>query len=386
MPLIQRSVILAILSLMLIVNGVLPALAQTVTMPAPTGDYPVGRTIYEWTDSTRPELYSDDPDAKRELSIWVWYPAHPGANAQPDAYLPGMLGEIIGQQFGITMSQIQSHVYADAPLADSDSTYPVLVFSHGNGVLVGAYAALLEEIASHGYIVVGINHTYNPQVSVFSDGRIIPASMRAVSNESVEYWVEDTAFVIDQLAMLNAGDERFAGKLDFTRLGIFGHSFGGAAGAEFCHVDSRCTAGIVVDATLRGDSATQGVTQPYMQMFSTYPTCDELMAVSAVPNIEACEAAFSERRVEWQTLFDSAPSGYMVTIDGARHNNFADNGFLLPLVPSLEEGATIDPERAWRIASDYILAFFDKHLNGAESPLLDAPSSDYPDVTFVSHE
>jgi hypothetical protein len=59
---------------------------------------------------------------------------------------------------------------------------------------------------------------------------------------------------------------------------------------------------------------------------------------------------------------------------------------LLPLIPSLDEGATIDPERAWRITSDYILTFFDKHLNGEDIPLLNAPSSDYPEVTFVSHD
>jgi hypothetical protein len=165
MPLIQRYVTLTILGLMLIVTAVLPALAQTVTvtMPTSTGDYPVGRTIYEWTDSTRPERYSDDPDAKRELSVWVWYPTAPSADAQPDAYLPGLLGDVVSQQFGITMSQIQAYAFDDAPLADNESSYPVLIFSHGNGVILGAYSVLLEEIASHGYMVTidGTRHN-NP--------------------------------------------------------------------------------------------------------------------------------------------------------------------------------------------------------------------------------
>jgi hypothetical protein len=54
-------------------------------------------------------------------------------------------------------------------------------------------------------------------------------------------------------------------------------------------------------------------------------------------------------------------------------------------MPSLAEGATIDPKRAWRITSDYVLAFFGEYLNGEAAPLLDAPSSEYPEVTFEQH-
>lgn len=373
--------------------GVLPVFAQTVevTMPQLTGPYAVGRTIYEWTDSTRPERYSDDPNAKRELQVWVWYPADPAPDAQPDTYLPGMLEQVMSQAFGLNLDSIQTYSYADAPLVESASPYPVLVFSHGANTLLGTYSILLEEIASHGYIVVGISHTYNPPVTVFSDGRIIPQNQASVENESVAYWVEDTAFVVDQLNVLNNGDGRFGGKLDLTQLGIFGHSFGGATAADFCLLDARCTAGIDLDGTLWGEAGTQGVGKPFMQIFSdhTVMTCADIVAAGGAPSLEQCQASEEMMQSGWQAVFESAEFGYNVTIAGSVHNNFTDNAFLVPLLPPLAAsmaGATIDPERAIRITADYTLAFFSKHLKGTDSPLLDGPSPDYPEVTFERHE
>lgn len=386
------AVLIAVLALVIVI-GTSPVSAQSaeVTMPQPTGSYSVGRTIYEWTDSSRPERYSDDPAAKRELQVWVWYPADPALDIQPDAYLPGMLGQVVSQAFGVNFDAVHTFGYADAPLAGSESPYPVLIFSHGNNSFLGTYSALLEEIASHGYVVVGISHTYNVPVSVFSDGRIIPQSQASVENESVAYWVEDTAFVVDQLDMLNNGDDRFGGKLDLSRLGIIGHSFGGATAADFCLLDARCTAGINLDGTLWGEAGTQGVAKPFMQIFSdhTVMTCEEIVAAGGAPSVEACQASADMMQNGWQNVFESAEVGYDVTIAGSVHNNFTDDGFLVPVIPPLAAylaGATIDPERAWRVTADYALAFFGKYLNGEDSPLLDAPSSDYPEVTFEMHE
>ncbi len=360
-------------------------------MPQPTGSYAVGRTIYEWTDSARAERYSDDPAAKRELQVWVWYPAEPAPDAQPDAYLPGMLGQVVSQAYGVNLDAVHTFGYADAPLAASDSPYPVLVFSHGDNSLLGTYSALLEEIASYGYVVAGIIHTYNPPVSVFSDGRVIPASQQSVENESVAYWVEDTAFVVDQLEALNNGDDRFGGKLDLSRLGIFGHSFGGATAADFCLLDARCTAGINLDGTLWGEAGTQGVAKPFMQIFSdhTLMTCEQIVAVGGAPSVEACQTSADMMQDGWQTAFESAEVGYDVTIAGSVHNSFTDDAFLVPVMPPLAAylaGATIDPERALRITADYALAFFGMYLKGEDAPSLDAPSPDYPEVTFERHE
>ena len=143
----------------------------------------------------------------------------------------------------------------DAPLAETGGKFPVLVFSHGSGSLLAIYTAMLSEIASHGYVVVGIQHPYNAMMTTFADGRTIPASP-AAANDTVQYWSEDTAFVVDELEKLAAGTGKFGGRLDLSRLGAFGHSFGGAASAEFCLDDARCVAGINFDGSLSGDVET----------------------------------------------------------------------------------------------------------------------------------
>ena len=348
----------------------------------------MGRTFFEWTDSARAERYSDDPEAKRALPVWVWYPAAPADDAQPGVYLPEPIGQILSQQFGVDINQVPSYAYDEAPLAASDSPFPVLVFSHGTATLLGTYSALLEELASHGYVVVGITHPYNALVTTFSDGRIIPASPEATANESVAYWVEDTAFVVDQVAALNEQDARFGGRLDLARLGILGHSFGGATAADFCLLDARCAAGLNLDGTLWGEAGTQGVARPFMQIFSDHTlfSCEDIVAAGGAPSVEACQELADAQAAGWQKVSESAPVSYDVTIAGTMHNSFADNYFLVSLLPFLNEGAPLDQARAWRITTDYALAFFDKFLNGADAPLLDAASADYPEVTIGRYE
>jgi dienelactone hydrolase len=197
---------------------------------------------------------------------------------------------------------------------------------------LGTYSALLQEIASHGYIVVGINRTYNALVSVFTDGRVIPANVTATTqlNGEVSTWVDDTSFVVNQLELLNSGDDRFSGRLDLSRLGIFGHSYGGAIAVEFCRLDARCQAGINLDGSLRGGSANQGVSQPFMQVFAQHITCEEMVAAGGAPDLEQCEAAYEITDGDWQRVFESAQVGYKVSITGMTHNYIADNGFCSP--------------------------------------------------------
>jgi len=48
---------------------------QSVVLSNPTGLFAIGRVAYDWTDSSRPEIFSKDSNAKREMVVWIWYPA-----------------------------------------------------------------------------------------------------------------------------------------------------------------------------------------------------------------------------------------------------------------------------------------------------------------------
>jgi hypothetical protein len=88
----------------------------------------VGRVSFDWVDPDRAEIYSSNPQDRRELVIWAWYPAAPGPRAERAAYLPEPWAPA-GQLFGLDAAGLQSHAVADAPLADERSSYPVLVLS-----------------------------------------------------------------------------------------------------------------------------------------------------------------------------------------------------------------------------------------------------------------
>jgi hypothetical protein len=195
------------------------ATSQPAGLPAPTGHHRVGRASFELVDPDRVEIYSSNPQDRRELVVWTWYPAAPGPDAERAAYLPEPWAPA-GQLLGLDAAGLLSHAVADAPLADEQSSYPVLVQSQ-SGFPPLLLAATAEELASHGYVVVGVNHTYEPAVTVFADGRVVavdpdaqagvlgpqtaPYQERFRQRAAVcDYKAADLASVADQLERLPA--------------------------------------------------------------------------------------------------------------------------------------------------------------------------------------
>jgi predicted dienelactone hydrolase len=368
-----------------------------ITLPTPTGPYGVGRTSFEWVDTARDESFTDDPADQRELVIWVWYPAEPMPDATPAAYLPGLWGDLVGDALALDLSRITVHAVEDAPVAADEPRYPVVLLSPGSGFIPAVYTGLAEELASHGVIVVGVNHTYNASVTVFADGRVVPGApeaqpqptdmvaMRATAQAMTELHAADLAFVLDRLEALDDETGPFQGRLDLLRIGILGHSLGGAAAAELCRVDRRCDAGVNMDGLIWGEAAETGVPVPFLLLMSEDQPCAEVARLENV-TVETCEGLKALFAASWQTVRDTAQPGSWLIIAGSRHGSYSDAPFLpagAEILESLVGGATIEPERMWRVTSDLLLAFFDSHLNGTPAPLLDGPSATYPEVQFV---
>ena len=377
--------------LLLSLSATLGTILPVPALPAPNGPYPVGTTIYHFVDETREEIYNNNSNDKREIMVQVWYPTTSDNDAEvapwidhASTFVPA-LAEFSGlPPFMLNhLISLRSNSFADAPLAPSEASYPVIVYSHGWTGFRALNSNQMETLASHGYVAVGIDHTYGALATIFPDGRLVPNNPDALPNEDsvpaevydrasnvlVNVYASDVRFVLDQLAALNAGERegRFTNRLDLERIGVFGHSTGGGAMVKVCSMDERCKAGLGMDAwvkPLEEQTITQGVRQPFLFMRSDKWTSGK-----------------NDKRLS-QLIAASTGAHYRLAITGTLHRDFTMHSLLSPLITVMGVSGPLDGRRALQIMDDYLLAFFDKHLKGENVPLLDGPSPDYPEVQF----
>lgn len=156
---------------------------RTTTLPHPTGSFAVGRTILYWSDASGSDPMAPK-GARRELVAWIWYPAAVGDGARPAEYLPEPWRVALERQMGFVLtdlltrdlSKVKTNSFSDAPVATAGGAYPVVLMRAGLAALTADYSSLAEDLASHGYIVVGFDALYRSFVVVLPDGRVIARS------------------------------------------------------------------------------------------------------------------------------------------------------------------------------------------------------------------
>ena len=192
-------------------------------------------------------------------------------------------------------------------------------------------------------------------------------------------WTADIAFVLDRLQRLNASDAsgKFTGRLDMTRVGVFGHSFGGAAAAQFCHRDSRCKAGIDVDGSLHGSVIQAGIHKPFMFLLSGQ---GDFSSDAEIRQIEA----------DIQSVYDRLPADgrLRIVIRGANHFLFSDDGALLKSHMVLRTLRMlgilgIDGRRQLAVTAYCVHSFFDAYLKKAGLSRLKFSSPLYPEIQVL---
>jgi predicted dienelactone hydrolase len=253
--------------------------------------------------------------------------------------------------------------------------------------LTTGYTTLAEDLASHGYIVVGFDAPYRTSVVVFPDKHVVtrppandPDNLRRdqadrLINRLLPMWTSDTKFVVSQLQRLNTADpfNKFTGRLDMERLGMFGHSFGGATALQFCHDDSRCKAGIDIDGAPYGSVIQEGLPQPFMFILSDHGDLSSPDNRPIVANI--------------RSLYDRLPNGrLLITIRGANHFSFSDqvllkSHYVMRMLRVFGFGV-LDEHRGLAITAEWVHTFFDVYLKDAPAALLNKPSQLYPEVQF----
>ena len=337
--------------LWLVLGGILAGWGMPVVkLPQSAGPYPVGIVDRELIDAAR----------GRRLMISVWYPAARQGEPAPMTHNPDEVAAGLGNLAGVPSVLFQHLRYftlaasENVPVAANGAPFPVLVFSHGMVGLRLQNSSALQELASRGYIVVALDHTDAAAATVFPDGEArfydlsrfgiapdIEPTEALMTEHVLPVWVADQRFVYDVLEKWATSDPLLAGKIDPTRIGSFGHSFGGATALEVCRVDVRCKAAVNLDGGLYGGTKTQPATQPLLLMTST----DSNRITEAIQ--------------EWTHLINMAKAeAEWVELPGSNHYAFT----IMPLLSPMLAPGNFDSKAGLHTVDVCLIEFFNRHV------------------------
>lgn len=357
-----------------------------LVVPEPSGPHRIGTVSLHLVDESRKDPWVASVP-KRELMVSLWYPAREVDRYPVAPWMPKAAADRYLRDAGVPPGKVllgETHAHEGAPVDRRAGLLPVVLYSPGANASRSYGTGVVEELASRGYLVVTIDHTYDAAVVQFPGDRVEVNPDGEVSDfeKAVKVRAEDTRFVLDQITALAAGRNPDAehrklpkgldGALDLKRVGMFGHSLGGATTSSAMFADKRIRAGMGLDGATLGPVAEAGLDRPYL--------------VVDTPGKGGMESNPALRKF-WSLL-----RGWRLhlTLKGAAHNSFGDDVQLMPLVApflglSTEDlkgmVGTIPTARALAFQRAYPAAFFDLHLRG-RGHLLDKPSSRFPEVTY----
>jgi dienelactone hydrolase len=389
-----RTLALAFLSLLiLLVLALKIDHGRETLLPALTGPYEVSRSLTVWEDSKQVDTFAPSATPRR-LITWVWYPVKVVAQSERQPYLPADWQAATEKQRGVLisgfltrdLSRVRSHSLERSELVSQPARLPVVIMRAGLAAQITQYSSLAEDLASHGYVVVGFDAPYRTSLVVMPDGAVVT---RSPANNAEAFagaeqdevllrlqkgWVSDIGFALDELQRLNAtrSGSPFAGRLDLERVGVFGHSLGGATVAQFCHDDARCKAGIDLDGALRGSVEREGMPQPFLFLAAEHGETPEDARIEAGIR-GACAANDSGKEI--------------IRLREASHFGFSDDGALLKIpgiramLHSMGIGGMEGP-RQLELTKQFVHSFFDVHLKGAPAPSPN-PKGLPPDVVRI---
>ncbi|MFJ8475952.1 alpha/beta hydrolase family protein [Kitasatospora sp. NPDC094011] len=341
--------------------------------PAPSGPFAVGTRVVQWTDPQRPETFTADPDDRRTVVVQLWYPAQKSPAGTPRAQYLGRteqeartVSAALADGVGLPgflvdgVPRARTHAVVNAPVADGNERFPVVLFSPGSGGVRTQNTAWAEEVASHGYLVAALDHPYDSAAVVLDDGRTIRSATSSTGDpdrdeELAAGWTAvraaDLGFVLTRLEELDrGGPDPLTGRLDTGRAAVTGHSMGGAAALQAARQDPRFGAVIDLDGYPHGP-LTPALHQPVLALTQAITPAGD---PRYLPRLTAALAA------------DTA-TGYRLTVPGAAHLTFMDGPLYLPPVPAVvgSLGRTGGPH----LVAATTLAFLDTVLRGAPGDL-----------------
>ena len=349
-------------------------------LPRPTGRYSVG---------TRTEHYTD-PATGRELVVQFWYPARPTGRRAPYMRLAETKPQFL------YWHSLRTNSWQDAPavqIGQLAQPFPLLLFGPMWGGRRTQDTFLAEELASHGYIVAAIDHPGNSARIELANGTIAKSdrakalsnldqttapAVRALWTHELALWTADNEYV---LSLLTAHPPAWlAGRIDNTRIGAFGHSFGGSASmallgqnpAQAPSVQAPQVQAPRVQAALNMDGWTfdglaRRTTEPILFLYAGPPLAAPPATNSVDDQLERQDLAAVDASL-------AQHGGCEAYIPNTQHADFTDQTLVSP-IERLTYTGPLPGDRVRPIVRSLVLAFFDHALKQTGG---DLPT--YPEV------
>ena len=381
-------------------------------LPKPDGEHAVGMRRFELEDTERRGVVSEDANEPRVIPGYVWYPADKSVQGTRPYLTTAEVadqGQAMARNFEYGpkdldhLGQIVAHSVEGLPPVQGQR-FPILIFSHGYECYPAQNTAWIEQLVSHGYIVLSIGHPHDMADFRLADGTLLKTS-HPVGRDSVfaglqetlkggpdhetrtaalgkyaeasrsdglgasfDAWRDDTLFIARAIRerSVPAGLKSVLDAGDVQRLGLIGMSFGGATAASTCKLIPECRAAINLDGgnfdpTLFDAS----VQRPLLLLMSDWvglPRPGRQSDPDFHPNDYAYEP--------WAQA-GLNPDVVRLRVEGIRHMGFTDLILLLDGPEHAARFGTIAPSIASTAIADASLAFLDRYFKQGRREALD---------------
>jgi predicted dienelactone hydrolase len=357
--------------------------------PKLSGPYKVGTISRYFVDESRKERH--DSTLNRELMTYFYYPAQNSTQKltryfsdgyQLDYFVSFLKSIGYPESVRRELENIFCHSIPNAVPVKNDIKFPVIIFSPADGALFH-YTALCEQLASHGYIVVAIAHTYDTQNVLFPDGRVIDRIESKTEDrlikqlERLQTKMQDVSFVIDQLEKINTNQhDEFYDSLNLNKIGMLGHSSGGLAALRLLATEPR----IQVAINLDGEYLNKDKIIPELNDAAYFKQLKKpfLFIMSDKRNAPANNELSDEQRAELKQIVDQhyqelndALALPVIEISGLTHMGFTDH-LITKEMPYFKAHKEIDDMDAGfglcdgfatiKLINEYVLNFFNQYL------------------------
>ena len=347
-------------------------------VPKPTGDRNIGTESIELIDIDRLEWFTEDPQDLRKIMIQIWYPTD-DLDGEKELYIDyGELRiEALASQFDYSpflfkkLIDVETNSIKKAE-PSTQSSFPLIIFSHGLGGNRTQNTVIIEELTSHGYVVIAIEHAYDANISIFDNGdvadyrsginyerrntqKITPEEFWAIRLPQLETRAEDVSYIIDQLELGNL-PENIVNIIDLENIGVFGHSFGGATSIYSSYNDHRIDACINLDGWM--------VVVP-----------DEIVDNGINKNFMYLGQEQWDEKLNYQKLdkfIKSNTKSSKILIPNTTHYDFSDTPHMSKAAKFLNKSGKVKSKNLKNLLNELIISFFNQNLKN-QKIIIDYP-------------